>query len=227
MSEAFEAVYSSGNFDYIDRFEKFVLGITQRAVQGEGELEAMIAGYESGKPLTERPETTVSEKRKPRLTSYQYQKSRDQGMTHEQIREKFRVDSGRQLCGFASQYARRQREKEKDKRPVLNLDLYERARNEGMTHQEIRDSEKFRIDDPRSLRGYASAYAKRHSQEQETLETSKPELTFEEYEHAISQGLSTSDIREAYHVTSSQQLSGFSRKLANKKSKKSRARAKK
>ena len=42
--------------------------------------------------------------RRPRITQYQYRKARDEGMTYDEIKTKFRLDNPNQLGGFEMQY---------------------------------------------------------------------------------------------------------------------------
>ncbi|MAG45596.1 MAG: hypothetical protein CMH63_02370 [Nanoarchaeota archaeon] len=99
MTKAFEAVYASGDFGHIERFEQVVLRISEGAVSGK--LEGLVS-QQKRKPKGDR---------RPRLTAHQYNKSRDEGMSNEEIKAKFRIDPSYQLGGFARQYNRRQAEK--------------------------------------------------------------------------------------------------------------------
>jgi len=47
--------------------------------------------------------------KRPRLTSYQYQKCRGEGMANEEIERKFRIDSAQQLGGLTAQYNKRKK----------------------------------------------------------------------------------------------------------------------
>lgn len=106
VEKAFDAVYNSARFGYIEQFEKIVSELSEKAVQGR--LEGIVVEQEEKsieRKLKEKPIRKVDKRQ--RLTSYQYAKSRDAGLTNEQIKEKFRIDSYRQLGGFVRQYNRK------------------------------------------------------------------------------------------------------------------------
>ena len=114
VKKAFDTVYKSGNFAYISQFEDMFSKLSEEAIQGNLE-KILIAPYNPLMGIS--IETKVPKRRtrkidiKPRLTSYQYGKARDKGMTNEKIREKFRMNSPHQICGFARQYTRRKDKK--------------------------------------------------------------------------------------------------------------------
>ncbi|MAH03784.1 hypothetical protein CMI39_03295 [Candidatus Pacearchaeota archaeon] len=153
IAEAFETVYKSKDFEYIGQFEKIVSKLTARALKGN--LEGIIKESKRG-----RPRKIKEIDKRPRLTSYQYAKSRDEGMTNEEIKNKFRMDSPYHLSGFSRKYNKNLKERKKDDtRPKLTSKKYAKAKDDGMTNKEIKN--KFRIDSARQLGGFAYQYLKK------------------------------------------------------------------
>jgi len=116
MANLVKKVYSSGdvkkiedfetrleqmkNGDYgksIDKFYKFL-----HLFNEDSKTEKEMAGYDRSKKLVS---ARGYDKRK-RLTFYQYSKSRDRGMSNEEIKKKFRMNTPYQICGFARHYVK-------------------------------------------------------------------------------------------------------------------------
>ena len=100
ISEAFNIVYESRDFKYIGQFEKIVSTLNKRVIKGN--LEGLIKESKRG-----RPRKIKEVDKRPRLTSYQFAKAKAEGMTNEEIKKKFKMESARQLGGFAYQYLRK------------------------------------------------------------------------------------------------------------------------
>ncbi len=100
IANAFDAVYRSKDFDYIDQFEQAVLLLSNNAEKND--LEKIVSEFQK--------KTGEKTDKRPALTSYQYAKARDEGMTNEEIMRKYKVFSG-QLGGFAKAYNRRKKAK--------------------------------------------------------------------------------------------------------------------
>lgn len=101
VEKAFDSVYNSGDFEYIGRFEGLVTKLSDVVIK-RGNLDGLVQSTGKALPTGDR---------RPRLTSYQYAKARDAGMTNEDIKKKFRMDSPHQISGFGRQYATRKKAK--------------------------------------------------------------------------------------------------------------------
>ena len=113
IMEAFDRVYKSADIAYIEKFENAVSELVSKvSPTGKGNLERR-AETAPIIPVQHKPRPVEE---KPRLTSYQYRKARDAGMTNEEIKTKFRMDSSYQICGFARQYLREKAERKKSKK---------------------------------------------------------------------------------------------------------------
>ncbi len=110
IENAFDRVYRSKDFAYIERFEQAVLLLNDKFTKGR--LEEKLLGQDK-KPLKRK---TPKVDTRPLLTMYRYAKARDKGMENEQIKEKFRLNSSYQLCGFSRWYSARKKMKKKGSR---------------------------------------------------------------------------------------------------------------
>jgi hypothetical protein len=99
-----ERIYSTGNIGYIESFENLVNML--HVAQETGKLETLL--FSTLFELTTKPQEPKTAKKK-RLTLYQYCKSRDGGMSNEEIKAKFRMDTPYSICGFARQYSRQKK----------------------------------------------------------------------------------------------------------------------
>lgn len=108
IAQIFDKVYKSRNLDYINKFEQAILTLTKKVINSG--LESIVTETEK-KPVKKEIIPREKTDKRPRLTLYQYTKAREEGMTNEQIKEKFRMDSNYQIGGYARQYYAR---KEKD-----------------------------------------------------------------------------------------------------------------
>lgn len=135
MAKAFEAVYSSGNFQYIERFEGIVLGISQRTSQGS--LEGIvIKPLEQPQAQAQQAEPTSPAEGKIDFT--EYKKSRQSGMTHRQIADKYPNTGKYQLAAYASNLARWKKVQDAaDPRPTITYELFVTARNAGVANKQI------------------------------------------------------------------------------------------
>ena len=115
IAKTFDLVYNSGEFEHIEQFEHVISLLSTYTKQGN--LERILTQIPVGKKA--KTEDTLKVDKRPRLTSYQYSKARDDGMTHEQIKEKFRMKTPHQIGGFAKQYERRKKEIKLEKTPDL------------------------------------------------------------------------------------------------------------
>ena len=107
IAAAFDKVYSSGNFRYIEQFEKAVLSLSAGIMQGNLEGRVLMQEPDAMPRIRKRSKAISDVDRRPRLTSHQYAKARDEGLTNELIRERFRMSSPYQICGFAKAYKAR------------------------------------------------------------------------------------------------------------------------
>jgi|TARA_B100001971_G_scaffold144685_1_gene133847 uncharacterized protein YnzC (UPF0291/DUF896 family) len=153
ISEAFNIVYESRDFKYIGQFEKIVSTLNKRVIKGN--LEGLIKESKRG-----RPRKIKEVDKRPRLTSYQFAKAKAEGMTNEEIKKKFRMNSAYQLSGFSRQYNKNLKKIEKDDlRPKLTSEEYAKAKAEGMTNEEIK--KKFKMESARQLGGFAYQYLRK------------------------------------------------------------------
>jgi polyribonucleotide nucleotidyltransferase len=107
MEKAFEMVYKSENFDYIEQFEQYITEISDQAIAGK--LEGLLDKTTEAQKKTIRSRIVDN---RPRLNLYQYSKARDEGMTNEEIKKKFRMDSPYSIGGFSKHYQANKRNKE-------------------------------------------------------------------------------------------------------------------
>ncbi len=107
LKASLDMVYKSGDLDYIGKFEQALLRLADT-----GKLEKILK--EDTNKDVEEPIKRI--KRKPILTIYQYSKSRDEGMTNQQIKEKFSMKSPYVIGGFARQYLARKKNDEKEQK---------------------------------------------------------------------------------------------------------------
>ncbi len=77
-------------------------------ITGDNLMEYAEAYTKQKKPRAKKDDKMVTDgDKRPRLTSYQYAKSRGEEMTDDQIKAKFRVDSPQQLDDLRAQYTER------------------------------------------------------------------------------------------------------------------------
>ena len=101
LLETANRVYATGNLHYIASFENVVeiLSSAKNAKTLEGIISAIV-------PRQKKKIAAEYTSKRKRLTFYQYSKSRDRGMTNEQIKKTFRMDTPYQICGFARHYVK-------------------------------------------------------------------------------------------------------------------------
>ncbi|MEK6842824.1 MAG: hypothetical protein AABX84_03325 [Nanoarchaeota archaeon] len=97
INESLQIVYDSGNFDYIEKIEKVIQELNDGVKKGSLEnlawkLRTVVNGTKKDK--------------RPILIYERYVSARDSGMSNEQIKEKYRLESHRQMSAFGSHYAR-------------------------------------------------------------------------------------------------------------------------
>lgn len=161
IQKTLDEVYQSGNVATIERFENAVLYLGRLA---EGNLEGRIEDVQAAQRAV-RPEAqrTTGQDRRPRLTFYQYAKAKNEGMTTEEIKNKFRYDSGKQIGAYAANYAKnakKQQAKQAKKRLDFQADDSEGMKNEACRRlQELRDSGKESINSAEFMHvlGYTSS----------------------------------------------------------------------
>ncbi|VVB77859.1 Uncharacterised protein [uncultured archaeon] len=152
IGKAFDSVYASGNFQYIEKFENVILGITQRAVQGN--LEGIVI-----KPLDSAIVVATQATGKPVLTKETYATARGSGMTNEQIKKAYRIENKFSLGGFTSAYEKKKKVQEaKDPRPKLTYQLFVAARDAGVTNKQI--IQQYKREYPRQVNVFSMEYVK-------------------------------------------------------------------
>ncbi len=76
-------------------------------------------------------------------------------MTNQKIKSAYRITSKGQLRSFGQKYSHMQRG---DSRPVLNYDLYRKARDAGKTNEEIK--QEYKLANSKQITGLSLAYLK-------------------------------------------------------------------
>jgi len=156
MAKAFDSVYSSGNFQYIERFEGVVIGISQRAAQGN--LEGIVI-----KPL-EQPaqvQVQVQAESSPEKTIdfQQYKKARQSGMSHQEIAAKHPNVDSHTLGAYSANLSRWKKVQDAaDPRPKLTYDLFVAARNAGVDNKQIMGQ--YKREYPQQINVFSMEYSK-------------------------------------------------------------------
>ncbi len=143
--EMLDEVYKSEDLKYIKRVEE---GLS------EGKLEELISRKEPVMALPAPP-------KKPLLTLELYTKERDDGILESEIRQKYRQNKPHSISGYRMQYAiakKKKATKQKRRKPRLTYKRYCEAVDNGLDVEEIK--KRFRINPPRQLGGFISAYNK-------------------------------------------------------------------
>lgn len=171
ISEAFSGLqiaidnaYKKGSIGYIEKFERALLKLSEA-------INISFTPYEKGleKVVVGIPEKIEEVDKRPRLTRYQYYKSRDAGMTNEEIKKKFRIDNPYTLSGYGRWYKHYKKQgkektsagtkKETDNRPLLaKYEDYAKLRDAGMTNEQIKEVHK--IKKLHQISGWGSYYSK-------------------------------------------------------------------
>ena len=222
VQQALDGVYQSVD---LRRLEEFETALAVLCGSTGACLESRVSQENQTKP-------SESADRKPRLTSYQYNKARDAGMTNQQIKAKFKLDSPYQLRGLGRSYASRKAkpseetsteaiELNEDKRKVLTWNKYIAARDCGETNADI--GKKYKREYPRQLNVFSMQYAK---QKRTESDRNKPQLTYELYAAAKDAGQTNNQIREQYRLQTGLQLNGFAGNYSKKKAQEKKSEAK-
>jgi|SRR3989344_5598940 len=182
MQKALDKAYGAGDLSYIEQFEGAVAhmatatvflprkktGIDKllESIQQRGIAETEDKGLAGKTKGGEREAAGEKADKRPRLTKYQYFKSRDAGMTNEEIKKKFRLSNSYVLCGYGKSYQHQKGQREKtrakketDNRPLLNAYKdYAELRDSGMTNEQIKESH--RIKKLQQISGWGSYYSR-------------------------------------------------------------------
>lgn len=153
MQKVFDNVYGSGNFQYIEQFEKTVLSLSD-GDSSRGKLEKIVSASNIKNDKEE----------KKRLTFSLYKNCRNSGMANGEIKDTYKLESNYQLIGFGKRYAALKKPKraynKQDDRPVLTYKLYEKCREDGMTNDQIKA--KFKVKG-RKMGGFAGSFSRYHA----------------------------------------------------------------
>jgi len=100
---------------------------------------------------------------RPALTREIYLDERNNGLTFEQIKEKYDTNEcTRQLGGWGRKYSLIQKEIEaEEQKPKLTYSIFANLKDQGLTDAQI--TQDYRLRDPESLKGMYQRYVKRKS----------------------------------------------------------------
>lgn len=105
LERALDAAYKNRDIEYIEQIERIVSLLSDGKI---GDLERILSKQTSKQSPQKTPD------KRPRLTRYQYRTCRNEGMSNEDIKKKFRTDNPYQINGFALQYAQAQKREGKN-----------------------------------------------------------------------------------------------------------------